>query len=162
MPKATPCRRCRSTEFRAVPQTFKDGSTHLRQECAGCGKFKRYLQRGEGENFFTQRKSPPVVPAPARKSGYPNFGTTVPDRKRESADIGTSQDGDLSAAVARAREALSWLDERVRDARRLLDDDALDLPLVATITAAVGTAAVLLDPARLAEKAEGRQGRVAL
>jgi hypothetical protein len=64
--------------------------------------------------------------------------------------------GDLSGTVARARDALDWLGDRVRDVRRLLDDDA-DVYVVAGVTAAAGTAAVLLDPERITQKARANR-----
>ena len=42
------CPRCRTKPTRIVIHTFKDGSEHLRVECANCGKYIQYLPGGHG------------------------------------------------------------------------------------------------------------------
>jgi hypothetical protein len=41
------CPSCNGSRFKTAWQRFKDGSRHVRMSCAGCGKFIRYLSRGE-------------------------------------------------------------------------------------------------------------------
>jgi hypothetical protein len=152
------CRRCRGTQFRMVPQTFRDGTKHRRAECAACGRFLRYLPRRDGT---AQRQALPVVPlaAQAPRPSRPiqvEILSVAPGRR------------DLGSAVERARQSLAWLTDTAADLQRRLsagewsDGEPLTLELVAGVCAAAGTAAVLLDPARIAEKAKARrEGRMA-
>lgn len=38
---------CGCTTTVKRPQSFKDGSTHIREECAGCGSFYTWQKRGQ-------------------------------------------------------------------------------------------------------------------
>ena len=42
-----PCRKCGAREAVELMQTFKDGSNHVRVECAQCGQYFRYVSRQE-------------------------------------------------------------------------------------------------------------------
>jgi hypothetical protein len=39
------CRQCGADTFKTHWQRFRDGSRHVRMDCAGCGAFQRYLPR---------------------------------------------------------------------------------------------------------------------
>ena len=41
-PGEMPCPKCGSYEFDTAPQTFKDGTQHIRVSCHKCGKFFRW------------------------------------------------------------------------------------------------------------------------
>jgi hypothetical protein len=143
---APSCRRCRSTQFRTREQEFKDGTRHVRQECAGCGKFVRYLPRRDETEQAPRPPRPIQVEILSIAPGKP----------------------DLANAVERAMQSLDWLTDAIQDIRRRLDagewsdGEPLDVELVAGVSAAAGTAAALLDPARIAAKARARRdGRFA-
>jgi hypothetical protein len=94
------------------------------------------------------RAALPVIAAPLVPDGE-TFTTTA-----------TTDDPAFTGAVERAGEILDWLSDNVEDLRRYLGDRRrwdgrpLDLAFVTTVSAAAGTAAALLDPMRLAEKAQ--------
>jgi hypothetical protein len=56
------CKRCGATTFRTFTQTFRDGTKHLRVECAGCGTFQRYAPQSGPEAMRYQPR-----PADAHK-----------------------------------------------------------------------------------------------
>jgi hypothetical protein len=57
-PPGPACRGCRGTEFRTSWQRFKDGTRHVRMDCAGCRRFVRYLKQADGPDFrFEPRKA---------------------------------------------------------------------------------------------------------
>jgi hypothetical protein len=136
--------------MRAREQVFRDDSRHVRLECARCGEFQRYLPRQhDGHEQHDGHVAASRQPLPVVMSPGQSPATVAAPRQ-------STDDGDLSAALARARDALDWLGDRVHDVRRLLDD-AADLDIVAGVTAAAGTAAVMPDPVRIADKAKGRR-----
>ncbi len=51
------CPKCGAAEFVTRWQRFKDGSSHVRADCARCGKFVRYLEKpGAPEPQYTPRR----------------------------------------------------------------------------------------------------------
>lgn len=136
----SPCRRCGGMERKFTPQTFRDGSRHIRETCTRCGLFQRYAkQRGELPHV-PQRQTLPIAPAPCPAS--------VPD-----VDAAPANTADLSGSRQRTEEARALLAERFTTLNTTLHDLSLDHPALAAIQAALVTAAANLDPTNIANRA---------
>jgi hypothetical protein len=52
------CPGCGAAEFKTRCQEFRDGTRHVRADCARCGKFVRYLKQPGGPDFKLERYRP--------------------------------------------------------------------------------------------------------
>lgn len=72
------CPRCGAADRRTVPQTFRDGSEHARQECARCGGFLGYAKRRpERQPLPLPVAAPPVTPSRLTPTSTPAAATTL-------------------------------------------------------------------------------------
>jgi hypothetical protein len=136
-PPATACPRCGSTERQIREQTFKDGTTHNREECSSCRHFFRYAPRRE-----SQRQSLPVAPPPPQQAPSP-----------------PSSPAELANAIQWERESIAWFHENLHEIQRRLaagqwEGRPLDIAIIAIITATAQTAAVYLDLKRITRQSE--------
>jgi hypothetical protein len=67
------CAGCGATKFKTTWQTFKNGTKHVRMECAICGRFQRYLpQKKDDQPGFEHQPAQSdlhakeMAPIPAR------------------------------------------------------------------------------------------------
>jgi hypothetical protein len=145
--KIKPCRRCGGTARTVVAQTFSDGSTHNRQQCAQCGKFQRYLPwhadqpQPRREIYSTSNKSLPLA-------------TCTPTTPGPDSALANSQ--------RRCRDHLDALDDAVQVVKATVnawDAQPPDLYTVAATSGGILSAVANLSPEAIAMRAARLRGR---
>lgn len=107
------CRKCGSQKRSESEQRFRDGTTHRRLACGGCGAFVQYLPRRSQPEQQHQRQplrlAPETTPA---ASSTPRTSTT-----------GTSAGLPAAPSMSdRAADTLATVEERANQLRRQLEE----------------------------------------
>jgi hypothetical protein len=160
---ALPCKRCGSREQFVREQTFRDGSTHSRVECANCGRFIRYAprqsigsgylpepigsaQKGQGQRGETNERGGKLPPrsTPTERIALPT-ATTI--RTEPASDL----------ALRRCQENVDAVDDAfhlIHDLMRTWDYEPPDVAIVASVSGALIAASANLSMENIQERAE--------
>jgi hypothetical protein len=166
---AQPCPRCRGTGTWLVKQVFKDGSVHLREECAGCKKFVRYVTQQARQPLpvvesAPENPQPPVdIDVTPGREKLPQVTFSLPSGENHfSPSVGESADldvqpgavADLSQARKRAVISFDTLRERARSINTVLHDPTIDHPLLAAVFGSLLAASASLSPEHYLPRAD--------